>query len=133
MPYRKAGKREQAIFDGQVVLVFQKTTVQERAEIAQQWCLGEREAFVGFAQARGLLPIALITGALIDIEHPLLVDERGCLRANSLLGCAVLVTQAYVEGKVIPIPVLAECWQEKVANMATVSLSEANKLSTDDE
>jgi len=104
MPRKVKVQEDHKFFESEVVRVFQLTGQQERFEIAQKWCLGERENHIGFAEARGLLPMALITGALIDVEHPLTVDERGCLRGGDLFGCSVLILQATVEGSVVHIP-----------------------------
>jgi hypothetical protein len=120
MGYRKRNEQE---FDDQVVLVFQKTTVEERAGLAAEWLAGDRAAHAGFAQERGLLPMALITGALIDVEHPILVDERGCLRAETLLGCSVLVLQASLWEKFIHRVLATDDLREEVIHsplLATV-------------
>ena len=101
---RKAKDQERALFEMQVIRAFQKTTVQERFDIALNWCLGHRDAHVSFATMRGIVPIALVVAALVDVEHPLLVDERGSLRAGSLLGSTVMVLDVVINERVVHIP-----------------------------
>ncbi len=91
-------------FDDQVIAAIQATTIEERFRIAHDWCLGERESYIGFAAARKLVPVALLVAALVDVEHPLLVDERGYLRQGSLLGCSVRLMQAFLRSEIVHIP-----------------------------
>ncbi len=87
-------------FDECVAEVFAggRTTLEEREEIARSWCSGRWNAHHALAAERGLLPAALIVACLVDVEHPLLVDELGRLRAATLLGCSVLAMQAVLAG-----------------------------------
>lgn len=70
----------------------EETTPAERREVAERWCSGDYTYHHAIAFQHGLLPIALLIAALIDIDHPLLVSGRGVV-FNSLQ-CAVIVTQA---------------------------------------
>ncbi len=103
MPRRPKFKEAPA-FDEAVIDVFRKTSVDERERVALAFAAGKFNDHVSAATERGLLPIALITACLIDVEHPLLVDERGYLRAETLLGCGVLVMEAIAESRVVPTP-----------------------------
>ena len=97
-------------FDAEVARAFAPklggtvTTQEERRHWAIQWCNGEREGYVTFAEERGLLPIAFIVACLVDVEHPLIVSDRGTLIAMSLLGSAVRIIKAELDKEVVHTP-----------------------------
>ncbi len=82
------------------------TTPAERREVAERWCAGDYEFHHSIAVKHGLLPIALIVAALIDIDHPLLVSGRGV--AYNSIECAVIVINIMrTRGNVAqPLPVI---------------------------
>jgi len=102
----KSKRKVSTAFDDavQACFVAGKTSQLERYEIARTWCLGDKEHHIGFAEARDLLPAALLVASMIDIEHPLIVDERGCMRAHTFLACSALLLEAQLSEKVIHIP-----------------------------
>lgn len=79
-------------FDLEVQNVFigGKTTIEQRRDIALRWCNGRYDEVDGMALGLGLMPVALVVGCLLDVDHPLLVQD-GRLTCGSLGGCAVLV------------------------------------------
>ena len=89
----------------QAVFVDGCTSAEERLAIAVAWCKGDYESYVRLGLDRGLLPIALIVGALIDIEHPLLVVNQ-LLVPRSLAGCAALVLRCEFNKTPVHIPVV---------------------------
>lgn len=97
-------------FDEAVVKAFAQTpngtvtTQEERRHWATVWCSGERESYVEFALSRKLAPLAFMVACLVDVEHPLIVTERGTLRTKSLLGAGVLILHAEAREEVVHIP-----------------------------
>lgn len=97
-------------FDAEVVKAFAPklggtvTTQEERRDYAYRWCTGERESYMDFAEARGLVPVAFMVACLVDIEHPLITTERGTLAYPSLIGCAVRILEAELNAEVVHIP-----------------------------
>ena len=97
-------------FDEEVAKAFARvpggtvTNKEERRHWAIVWSQGERESYVEFALSRKLLPIAFMVACLVDVEHPLIVSERGTLRTKSLLGASVLILKAELTGEVVHIP-----------------------------
>jgi hypothetical protein len=77
------------------VFEYQLTTPEERIEIARKWLAGDNECYMSLAAQRNLLPIALICGALIDVEHPVLVPN-GQLCTRSICGFVTIVLQIEV-------------------------------------
>jgi hypothetical protein len=103
-------------FDKQVGNVFEdyRTKEDERRKVAQDWCMGDYESHHRLARERGLLPAAVITAALLEVDHPLLV-ENGLLRCRSLLGCSILILQAQLHQRIVHIP-LGTAWVQPVDN-----------------
>lgn len=79
------------------------TTQAERREIAEQWCAGDYSHHLTLAHQRGLLPMALLIAALIDIDHPLLCSPRGVLY-NSLK-CSIIILNVMRSGQTVAQPV----------------------------
>lgn len=79
------------------------TTPAERREVAERWCAGDYEYHHKVARKHGLLPIALIIAALIDIDHPLLVSGRGV--AYNALDCAIIITNIMFKGQTVAQPI----------------------------
>lgn len=79
------------------------TTPAERKDIAEQWCGGDYSHHLTLAHQRGLLPMALLVASLIDIEHPLLVSQRGVLY-NSLK-CSIIILNVMRQGLTVAQPV----------------------------
>ena len=77
-------------FENRVLLAFQRTTVQEREQIAADFSAGVRSW--PDIEHRGLSPIALKTAALLDTNSDI-VCNGDYLKARTLLGCAVLIIQ----------------------------------------
>jgi len=80
------------------------TTPAERQQVAERWCTGDYEHHREIAQKHGLLPIALLIAALIDIEHPLVM--RGVNALNSLQ-CAVIITRVMLNRDTVAQPISA--------------------------
>ena len=112
-------------FDLAVGVVFEnlKTTAEQRREVATNWCLGDYEHHIKFATERGLLPIAVLVAALLEIDHPLLIEES-LPKYRSLLGCAVAVLEVELENKSVHIPLGTTC----VHLGTTVKLSTGKEL-----
>jgi hypothetical protein len=87
------------------------TTPAERQEIAERWCAGDFEHHHTIAALHGLLPIALIIAALIDIEHPLLVSARGVLY-NSLQ-CSMVILQVMKDRQSVAQPIAAHSFHSQ--------------------
>ena len=78
------------------------TTQAERAEVARQWCAGDYSHHYPIAEKHGLLPIALLIAALIDINHPLLNSGRGtCFNS---IQCAVIILTTMHRGETVAQP-----------------------------
>jgi hypothetical protein len=80
----------------------EETTPAERQEVAARWCEGNFEYHHEVATKHGLLPIALLIAALIDIEHPLVM--RGTNALNSLQ-CAMEITTVMLKRETVAQPV----------------------------
>lgn len=99
---RKATPIDDSAMHDAIIEVFRRTTQDERKKIAIDWCLGEYDAPDRFSE-RGLLPIAVIIAALIDIEHPLLVSPgRGLMYGAT--GCVVVVLGVVIRGEAVDLP-----------------------------
>lgn len=79
------------------------TTQAERQAIAEQWCAGDYSYHHPIAEKHGLLPIALIIAALIDIDHPLLISGRGV--AYNSIACATIIINTMNKGETVAQPV----------------------------
>jgi len=95
-------------FDEACIDCIRNTTIEERQKIAVEWCVNirNRTAYEGFAQARDLVPAALITVCLIEVDHPLVVYPNLSLKAQSLAGASIDILQAELKNEVVPIPVV---------------------------
>lgn len=84
-------------FQDITVQAIKKTTIQERLSIAQEWSRGSRANYHSYAEARGLTPAGLITAALIDAEHPMLVFEGRAL-FKSIMEAQIIIQRAEMQG-----------------------------------
>lgn len=84
-------------FEGVTVQAIKKTTIEERRTIAEEWSRGSRASYHSFAEARGLTPAGLITAALIDAEHPILVFEGRAL-FKSIMEAQIIIQRAEMQG-----------------------------------
>jgi len=97
------------IMDDEVIKCFvnsntgrEETTQEERREVARQWCAGDYNFHHSLAEKHGLLPIALLIAALIDIDHPLLNSGRGtCFNS---IECAVIILTTMHRGETVSQP-----------------------------
>src|SRR3990172_8775795 len=80
----------------------EETTQAERREVAEQWCAGDYSHHMSIAHKHGLLPIALLIAALIDIDHPLLVSGRGV--AYNSIQCSILIMNVMRDGQTVAQP-----------------------------
>lgn len=108
MSRKEKGNAEQ--MDDEVIRCFihpqtgrEVTTPAERREVAERWCAGDYEYHHTIARKHGLLPVALIVAALIDIDHPLLVSGRGV--AHNSIECAIIVTNTMFKKQTVAQPV----------------------------
>jgi hypothetical protein len=92
-------------FQNQCADVFQSSTQDQRRIIAMHWVSGNFEEYHDFAFSQKLLPAAVITASLLDVEHPVIVNA-GRLIPRTLVGAFVLILQAEIRrGEVVPTPV----------------------------
>lgn len=94
-----------------------RTTIEERERVAREWCAGAWEAHHALARERGLLPMALLVGSLLDVEHPLLVDNAGCMIPATYLGCTIPILHVMLQGAPIPFPEKSEEVYEREASV----------------
>lgn len=80
-------------FQDITIQAIKKTTIEERREIAEEWSRGSRTNYKTFAETRGIQPAGLITAALIDAEHPMLVFEGRAL-FKSIMEAQIIIMQA---------------------------------------
>ena len=108
MPRKNDPPLDTRWFDAACIDCIRNTTTEERQRIAVEWCMQikNRTAYEGFAQARNLIPAALITVCLIEVDHPLVVYPNLSLKAKSLAGASIDILQAELKYEVVPIPVL---------------------------
>lgn len=78
------------------------TTQAERQAIAEQWCAGDYSYHHPIAEKHGLLPIALIIAALVDIDHPLLISGRGV--AYNSIQCSIIIINTMNKGETVAQP-----------------------------
>ena len=98
---RKSDKLNMKWFETQVLRVFQKTTREERAQVARAWCFDFYTPVIEAERAR-VVPMAVLVAALIDIDHPLLVAPRGVL--YGLLECSIIILQAELRHEPVAVP-----------------------------
>lgn len=84
-------------FQDITIQAIKKTTIEERRTIAEEWSRGSRTNYHSFAETRGLTPAGLITAALIDAEHPVLVFEGRAL-FKSLMQAQIMIVEAELHG-----------------------------------
>jgi len=84
-------------FQDITVQAIKKTTIEERRAIAEEWSRGSRTNYHSFAETRGLTPAGLITAALIDAEHPMLVFDGRAL-FKSIMEAQIIIQQAEMQG-----------------------------------
>jgi hypothetical protein len=111
---RKSDKLEMKWFEDQVVKVFRVTTYEERKKIATDWCM----SFAlpkALSEKWDLTPMALLVASMIDIEHPLLVSERGVI--YGLLHCSIVLLRTHLRGVAVPLPIT--CTQGAVYRLCT--------------
>lgn len=88
---KKRDDMEKALFaEIQSIFLSGKTTIEERKEICMNWVNGDSDCYMQIAEQRGITPIALICGSLIDAEHPVFCPA-GQLATRSIVGLAALV------------------------------------------
>ncbi len=81
----------------------EETTQAERKEVAERWCAGDYHHHRMIAAQHGLLPMALLIAALIDIDHPLLTSGRGV--AYNSLQCSIIIAEAMLTEQKVAQPV----------------------------
>jgi len=84
-------------FQDMVVQAIKRTTIEERLSIAREWSMGGRSNYKQFAEVREVTPAGLITAALIDAEHPMLVFDGRAL-FKSILEAQIMIQQAEMNG-----------------------------------
>ena len=84
-------------FQDMVVQAIKRTTIDERLSVAREWSMGSRSNYKQFAEAREVTPAGLITAALIDAEHPMLVFDGRAL-FKSILEAQIIIQQAEMNG-----------------------------------
>lgn len=84
-------------FQSITIQAIKKTTIEERRTIAEEWSRGSRTNYHSFAETRGLTPAGLITAALIDAEHPILVFEGRAL-FKSIMEAQIIIQKAEMQG-----------------------------------
>lgn len=84
-------------FQDMVVQAIKRTTIEERLSIAREWSIGGRSNYKQLAEVRGVTPAGLITAALIDAEHPMLVFDGRAL-FKSILEAQILIQLAEMKG-----------------------------------
>lgn len=114
MPKKDRTKFDDALFEQNIADCFigGRISGEQRRDIALKWCLGKYEEVQGIAEGLGVMPIAMIVGCLIDIEHPLLV-ENGRLLFRSLTACAVKVLYVELIHEVVHIPIVDNSGQSQ--------------------
>lgn len=81
------------------------TTPAERREVADRWCTGDYDHHHEIAQKHSIVPIALLIAALIDIEHPLVMNGTN---AKNSLQCAVIITQIMLKRETVAQPIAVD-------------------------
>lgn len=114
MPRKDRTKIDSTFFEQQIADSFAggRTTADQRRDIALKWCLGQYDEVNGIAEGLEVMPIALIVGCLIDIEHPILVDN-GRLLYRSLIGCAARILLVEATHEVVHTPMLITSGQSE--------------------
>lgn len=84
-------------FQDMVVQAIKRTTIEERLSVAREWSMGSRSNYKQFAEMREVTPAGLITAALIDAEHPMLVFDGRAL-FKSILEAQIIIQQAEMNG-----------------------------------
>lgn len=84
-------------FQDMVVQAIKRTTIEERLSIAREWSIGGRSNYKQLAEVREVTPAGLITAALIDAEHPMLVFDGRAL-FKSILEAQILIQIAEMQG-----------------------------------
>ena len=95
----------------QKVFLSGRTTIEERKEICELWLNGDSDCYKQLAEQRNLIPIALICGALIDIEHPVFCPG-GNLATRSVIGLAALVFRIEIIRSVLNMRMSADLTSE---------------------
>jgi len=98
-------------FDAECTKVFRRTrsgntpvtTEEERWQVVYDFCTGNYETYKKLASDRGLIPAALLTACMVDIEHPLVVQD-GQFLFKSLFGASARILLAEIRQEVIHIP-----------------------------
>lgn len=78
------------------------TTPELRKEVAEKWCNGDYEHHRTIAAREGLVPIALLIAALIDIGHPLIMSSRGMM--HNSLKCSIILLKIMHAGAPVAQP-----------------------------
>lgn len=98
MPRRaKPAAQDFAYYEEITVQAIKKTTIEERRAIAEEWSRGSRTNYKTLAESRGLVPAGLITAALIDAEHPILVFDGRAL-FKSIIEAQIIIAKAELQG-----------------------------------
>lgn len=81
------------VFDDQIVMAFQRTTVEQRELIARAFEAGQVVESWGEFCKLGVLPVAIIVASLVDADSPLVFTGRMKLKKPTMLELALLVSK----------------------------------------
>ncbi len=93
------------------------TTRDERRAVAEHFCSGDYQFQHTIASKYGLLPIALIIAALLDIDHPLLCSPSG--RLYNSMAAAIRIIQVMNKGETVAQPVETSSFHRQAVERTT--------------